>query len=141
MKLSTLPLFLLAAFFTVSGCSKDSGSGGSGGSGGGSNTPGVINITTPVAGTIATNGSTLTVSGDLTDVDGLSQGKVELRNKTTGSVYFQQISGTGGVTFYRFLWSWTVSGITSLTTATLKITCTDRNNNSVTKEIDIQLDN
>jgi hypothetical protein len=132
---------LLAAFLSFSGCSKDTSSGGGSGSGGGSNTPGVINLTSPGAGVIVTNGTTLTVTGDLTDVDGLSQGRVELRNKNTNSVYFQQISGTGGVTFYRFLWSWVVSGITTLTPATLKITCVDRNNNTITKEIDIQLDN
>lgn len=140
MRLTTLPCILAAILMTITGCSKDTSSGG-GGSGSGTNTPGVINITTPGAGAIYTNGSTITVTGDLTDVDGLSQGRVELRNKTTNSVYFQQISGTGGVTFYRFLWSWVVSGITTLTPATLKITCVDRNNNTIIKELDIQLDN
>lgn len=138
---TTLSLFLAAGLILATGCSKDSSSGGGSGSGSGTNTPGVINITTPGAGAIYTNGSTISVTGDLTDVDGLSQGRVELRNKTTGSVYFQQISGTGGVTFYRFLWSWVVSGITTTTPATLKITCVDRNNNTVIKELDIQLDN
>lgn len=141
MKLTLFFSLIITATTLITGCSKDSSGGGSGGGSGGSNTPGVINLTSPGAGVIVTNGTTLTVTGDLTDVDGLSQGRVELRNKNTNGVYFQQISGTGGVTFYRFLWSWVVSGITTLTPATLKITCVDRNNNIVTKEIDIQLDN
>lgn len=139
MKLKSLTWILAAGFMTIAGCSKDSGSGGGGGTA--ADTPGVINLTTPAAGIIATNGTVLRIEGDLTDVDGLSQGRVELKNKTTNAVLFQQISSTGGVSFYRFSWSWTVSGITTLTPATLKISCVDRNNKIVILERDIQLDN
>lgn len=139
MKLTSF-YFLVTGILLITGCSKDSGTSGGGG-GTAADTPSVINITTPGAGVIATNGTTLRVEGDLTDVDGLSQGRVELRNKSNGSVFFSQISGTGGVSFYRFSWSWVVSGITTLTPAILKVTSVDRNNKIVIKEIEIQLDN
>jgi hypothetical protein len=65
---------------------------------------------------------------------------VEIRNKTTGAILFQQSSTTGNVGFYRFLWNWTVTGVTGPTTATVKVIAKDKLNNEVFKEMDVQLD-
>jgi hypothetical protein len=95
----------------------------------------------PSAGTIYPNGTPLRAEGDMTDTDGLSNARVEIRNKTTGSIYFQQSNSTGGVSFFRFGFSWTVTGVTGVTTAVVKVTATDRNSKQVSKEVEVLLDN
>lgn len=137
----TVRIISLAAFValvTTAGCKKDSGGGSTTPP---TDTPGIINVTTPGVNAIYTNGSSLNITGDLTDVDGLSQGKVEVKKNSDNSVLFTQTSSTGGVSFYRFNWAWTISGITTITPCTVKITCTDRYSRVVTKEVAIQLDN
>lgn len=100
-----------------------------------------IQVDFPTTGTIYINGSTLTVSGTITDTDNLSSAKVEIKNKSTGVVLNQQSSTTGTVSFYRFQWGWMVSGITVSTPATVKITSTDKLGYVVSKQIDVTLDN
>lgn len=107
----------------------------------GPNVASVINITTPGIGVIYTNGSTLKIEGDVTDNNGLATVRVEVKNKTTNAILFQQSSTAGNATFYRFLWNWVVTGITTITPATVKITAKDLQSNEVSKEVDISLDN
>lgn len=77
----------------------------------------------------------------MTDNHVLATAKVEIRNKTTGTILFQQTSATGNVSLYRFLWNWTVSGITSPITATVKVIAIDTRSNQVSKEVDVTLTN
>ena len=71
----------------------------------------------------------------------MSSVRIEVKNKTTNAVLFQQSSPAGNATFYRFLWNWVVTGITTITPATVKITAKDLQSNEVVKEVDITLDN
>jgi hypothetical protein len=103
--------------------------------------PGNINITAPVSGTIYDNNFTLITAGDMSDDNVLTSAKVEVRNKITGAILFQQTTSTGNVTFYRFQWSWIVTGITAPFTATVKVTATDSQSNQTIKEVDIILSN
>ena len=103
--------------------------------------PGNIDITTPVAGTIYDNGFVLKTEGGINDDNGVTTAKVEIRNKTTGAVLFQQTSAAGNITLYHFLWNWTVSGITGTFTATVKVTAIDRLSNQIFKEVDVTLSN
>lgn len=103
--------------------------------------PGTITITLPVTGTIYDNGFSLRTEGEMSDDNGLGSAKVEVRNKTTGAILFQQTSTPGNVTFYRFAWSWTVTGITSPITATVKVIAIDKLSNQVIKEVDVTLSN
>jgi hypothetical protein len=102
--------------------------------------PSVITIRSPVSSIIYTNGSTMAIEGDIADNNVLSSAKVEIRNKTSGAVLFQQSSPTGNVGFYFFLWNWTITGITGPTVVTVKIIAVDKLGNQVFKEVDAQLD-
>ncbi|HMU46967.1 MAG TPA: hypothetical protein PKC72_11395 [Chitinophagaceae bacterium] len=101
----------------------------------------IINITSPATLAIYLNGSNLTIEGDMSDDNVLSQARVEIRNKSTNAILFQQASSTGNVGFYRFLWNWTITGITTTTMATVKVIAKDKLSNEVSKEVDITLDN
>jgi hypothetical protein len=102
---------------------------------------GNIDITTPVANTIYDNGNVLKTEGGISDANGVATAKVEIRNKTTGAILFQQTSTAGNITLYHFLWNWTVTGITGIITATVKVTAIDRLSNQVFKEVDVTLSN
>lgn len=101
--------------------------------------PAVITTTVPAANTTYINGSILQVRGNVTDNNGLSTARVEIKNNATNAILYQQNQSTGNVTYYDLNWDWTVTGITSATNATVKITVTDRYNNQVTKDIPVIL--
>ena len=99
-----------------------------------------ILITSPSPAAIYINGGTLKVEGEMSDNNVLTNAKVEIRNKATGAILYQQSTSTGNVGFYRFLWNWTVTGVTAPVTATVKVIAKDKLNNEVFKEMDVQLD-
>ena len=103
--------------------------------------PSVFQIDFPHTGVTYTNGYNLVISGTITDNNTVSTAKVEIKNKTTGAVLFQQTSAAGNVYLYRFSWNWIVTGITGSTLATVKITSTDLYNNQASSQMDITLDN
>jgi hypothetical protein len=100
-----------------------------------------ITITQPATGLTFLNGSVIQVRGVIIDNNGISAAKIEIRNKTTGALYFGQQTPTPYVTYYNFSWDWTVTGITAVTPAVIKITCIDKYNYEVSEEIDINLSN
>ena len=104
-------------------------------------TPATITFTTPASGVIYTNGSSLKIDGITNDGNGISSVRVEVKNKATGVMLFQQLTDTGGTTFYRFVWNWTVTGITAPTLATVKVVVKDVQSNEVTAQVDVNLDN
>ena len=132
-------LFIFISFISLT-CSKSSSNDNN------NNTPPAdspsdIQIDYPGTGVTYTNGFNLVVSGTITDNNTVATAKVEIKNKTTGAVLYQQTSSAGNVYLYRFSWNWTVSGILVTTPATVKITSTDFYNYQVSKEINITLDN
>jgi hypothetical protein len=134
MKYRILFLSAIAAIvFFSAGCSKDDDNNTP------ADSPGVITITTPAANTTYINGSILQVRGNVTDNNALSTARVEIKNNATNAILYQQNQSTGNVTYYGLNWDWTVTGITSATNATVKITVTDRYNNQVTKDIPVVL--
>lgn len=102
--------------------------------------PGEITITYPTPLVIFINGSVLKVEGEMTDNNVLSLARVEIRNKTTNAILFQQSNTTGNVGYFFFQWNWTVTGITSTTQAIIKVFAKDKLSNEVSKEIEITLD-
>jgi hypothetical protein len=103
--------------------------------------PSAIVIDFPTAGTLYINGANITITGTIVDNNVLSQARVEIRNKTTGALLNQQAVSTSNVTFYRYTFNWTVTGITAPTQGAVKIIAKDKNNFEVSKEVDILLDN
>jgi hypothetical protein len=128
-------LFLLIIAFLAFNCSKK------GSTATPADSPSVITINAPVTGVFVTNGSSLNISGDMTDNNALVSTKVEIKNKNTGTVYNTQSANTGNVTFYHFSWNWTVTGITTLTPAVVRVTSKDRYGYEVFSEVEITLDN
>ena len=126
--LSLSALLILA----ITGCEKDGSSE--------PEVPSTITITSPSPSAIYINGAVLKVEGEMSDNNVLATARVEIRNKTTGAILFQQSTSTGNVGFYRFLWNWTVTGVTAPFTATVKVVAKDKLNNEVFKEMDVQLD-
>lgn len=102
--------------------------------------PSVITIRSPSASVLYVNGSTMSIEGDISDNNVLNSARVEIRNKATSAVLFQQTSTTGNVGFYMFQWNWAITGITSATTVTVKVIAKDKLGNEVFKEMDAQID-
>jgi hypothetical protein len=103
--------------------------------------PGTIDITSPAASTTYDNGLVLKTEGAMNDENGLTSAKLEIRNKATSAILFQQTTTTGNITLYHFLWNWTVSGMTAPITATVRVTAIDKLSNQVFQEVDIILTN
>ncbi len=101
----------------------------------------IITITVPASGVIYPNGSTLRVDGTATDDNGLSTVRIEIKNKATGVLLYQQQSAAGSTTFYRFVWNWVVNGITSPTVATVRVIAKDLKLNEISKLVEVTLDN
>lgn len=131
-RLSFLSIIAAIAIFS-SGCSKDDDNNTP------ADSPAVITTTLPASNTTYINGSILQVRGNVTDNNGLSTARVEIKNNATNAILYQQNQSTGNVSYYDLNWDWTVTGITSATNATVKITVTDRYNNQVTKDIPVIL--
>lgn len=134
MKTIAIPLLSLLIAITTINCKKDDG-----GTTNTTDTPGTITITIPTVGNIFINGTPLRVEGEMTDMNVLATARVEIKNKTTGAVLFQQSNPTSNVSFFRFMFSWTVSGISAQTPATIKVTAIDKLSNQVSKEVDVIL--
>ena len=134
-KISFIAIFF--SFLLISaGCKKDSSGGGGGGTT--SDSPSIIQITTPASGGIYFNGATLQVRGNITDINGLTSAKLEIKN-SGGTVLYQSNTLTGSVTYFNLLWDWTVSGIVGSVPATVVVTATDYNSKVITKSVDITL--
>ena len=128
---------LVISIIFTGACKKDSGSD----TPTTDSSPSVIVIDIPTTGAIYLNGFNMNVTGTITDNNNLSTAKLEIRNKTTGAILNQQTSTTGTVSFYRYNWNWTVTGISATTPAVVKIIAKDKNGFEITKEVDITLDN
>lgn len=137
MKLLTL-LAVGLAMTTFTGCKKDNNNGGGGGA---AESPSVITINMPTTGQISLNGTALRVEGTIADNNSMASARVEIKNKTSGAIYYSQNTTTPNTTFYRFDWTWTVTGITAPTAITVKVTAKDANNVEISKSVDLTLDN
>jgi hypothetical protein len=98
-----------------------------------------ILITSPSPAGLYVNGGTMGIEGEMSDDNVLTNAKVEIRNKATGAILYQQSTSTGNVGFYRFLWNWTITGVTAPVTTTVKVIAKDKLNNEVFKEMDVQI--
>lgn len=125
---------LAGAVFILNSCKKDSSSPPA-------NVASVITVDNPTTGLICPNGSPININGTISDDNGLSTAKVEVKNKSTNVTLYQATINTGNTTFYRFTWSYTLTGNTSYVPGSVKVTAKDQLGNEVSKEVDIFLDN
>jgi hypothetical protein len=134
MRYQIVSFTIIAAFISLaSGCSKNDNNSTP------ADSPAIITTTSPAPNTTYINGSVLQIRGNVTDNNGLKTAKVEIKNNANSSILYQQNQSTGNVTYFDLNWDWTLTGITTLVNATVRITITDRYNNQVTKDIPVVL--
>jgi hypothetical protein len=128
-----IPLLCLFVLSLAMSCKKDSDNGGQ-------NLPTEVVVQLPTAGQIVLNGTNLKVEGTVTDNNVIANVSVQIRNKATGAVLYSSSVSTASVTFYRYVFNWTVSGITASTVATVKVTGKDVGGGEAFKEVDVNLE-
>lgn len=135
-KMMAMRLIISALAFTaLAACSKDDNNNNN-------STPdnaAVITFTTPNAGITYLNGDNLRVQGEINDADVVKTARVQIKNKSTNAVYYEQTISVGNLLTYPFLWNWTVTGISAPQTATVTVTSTDTKGNNTSKSVDINL--
>jgi len=131
MKQLTTTIIFIASVVLIASCKKS-------GSGSKDTTPPVITFIAPAANGFYAAGDTVTVRGTITD-DNVSTASIEIRNKTTNAVLYQQTSTAGNVSFYNFLWKWK-NTVSAITPASVKVVATDASGNQTNLEINITLD-
>ena len=100
--------------------------------------PPVISFLTPVANTYYAFGDTVSIRGSITD-ENVASASVEIRNKTTNAILFQQTSLAGNVALYNFLWKWK-NTVATLTPAKVKVVASDAAGNEAQLEVEVSLD-
>ncbi|MBL7738512.1 MAG: hypothetical protein JNK14_04785 [Chitinophagaceae bacterium] len=132
----------------VVSCSKGGNTGGDDGSGGGNGNPHIVNaqdsippvieITTPTANQVFTSGSTINVTGKVTDGDGLYQGSIRITNDATGSLLKEQLYVIHGVPQYNFNVSHSVA-VGSVADYTITVTFEDHGLNNTSKAVKVKV--
>lgn len=100
---------------------------------------GTITYTSPIAGSVYDNGFVINIEGEMADNNRIGTAKLEIRNKTTNALLNTQSVNLGTVTFYRFDWSWPVTGITAATPAIVRVLNIDKLGNIIQKDVEVTL--
>ncbi|HNR15503.1 MAG TPA: hypothetical protein PKG90_02430 [Chitinophagaceae bacterium] len=99
----------------------------------------VITINTPVSGFTYLNGGIMRIEGEINDPDKVATARVQVKNKTTNTVYFDQTSQAGNITHFFFLWDWNISGISSPVVASVIITAKDVRGFEISRSTDVNI--
>ena len=102
--------------------------------------PGTATITSLSTIAIYLNGTDLKIAGTMTDNNVLASARVEVKNKTSNAILFQQNTPTGNVTYFAFDWTWRITGVTSSIIVIVKVVAIDKLGNETSKEMEIKLD-
>src|ERR1044071_6584147 len=105
-----IALLATVTFFIFISCKK---------SGSKDSTAPVITFIIPGANAYYAAGDTVTIRGTITD-EKISSASIEIRNKTTNTVLYQQTSSAGNAAAYNFLWKWK-NTVSALTPAAVKV--------------------
>jgi hypothetical protein len=118
--------------------------GGNGGGGGphiidlNDTIPPALDIYTPTANQVFTNGNTIGITGKVTDNGGLYRGTIKITNDATGAVVKEQLYEIHGFQSYNF----NISHTTSVTTAsdyTVTVSFEDHGYNTTTKSVKVKI--
>src|SRR5688572_27491105 len=116
-------IWLLVLGVTILACSKGGGLGEYNGGGGGhvnapfDTIPPVVTINSPAPDQVFSSGATISVSGNISDNNGLYRGSIRITNDADGTVLKEQSYEIHGLTSYNFniSSSATVSAVTNYT--------------------------
>lgn len=136
--------FRVAFVVLLAACSKG-GSSSSDDGGGGTHIPSpndttapLLDIYTPTDSQVFTSGSTITITGRLTDDLGLYRGTIKITNDANGDILKNQAYEIHGLRLYDF----SLAYVTSVTTAsdyTVTVSFEDHGYNSVTKSVKVKV--
>jgi hypothetical protein len=143
MKTVRTTILFFAIGTTILSCSKGGGSGGNGNGGGHINNPSdtvapVLTINNPVQDQVFTSGSTINVSGSITDNLGLYRGSVRITNDANGAVLKEQLYEIHGLIIYNFNVSYTAV-VTTAADYTVTVWYEDHGYNSATRSVKIKV--
>ena len=105
-------LVLVVSLSTISGCVKGDGvvdDGNGNGNGNGPHiintqdtTPPVVELYTPIPNQVFSSGSSITITGKVSDGDGLYQGRIRITDDANGTILKEQLYIIHGITQYNF---------------------------------------
>ncbi|MGQ0738586.1 MAG: hypothetical protein ACT4OJ_05955 [Bacteroidota bacterium] len=141
-----IKIVLIAAVFTgLLACSKggaitDDGNGGGGGhvTTPSDTIPPELVITTPADNQVFASGNAVSITGRITDNNGLYRGSIRMINDADGTVIKEQAYEIHGITAYNFNISHTVS-VSVTSNYTVTVWFEDHGYNSVTKSVKIKV--
>lgn len=139
--ISTISFFIITA--AVISCSKGS-AGGDDGNGGGHNvnpsdtTAPVLTISTPVTDQVFSGGSTISITGRITDDLGLYRGTIMVINDANAVVEKEQAYEIHGLLAYNFAIGY-IPSVSTQTNYTVTVSFEDHGYNSTTKSVKIKV--
>ncbi len=100
--------------------------------------PPVIEFTTPTEGQVFSNGSTISMTGKITDDNGLYRGTIRITNDATSGKVFEQPYEIHGLLLYNFNLSHVIN-VTTPTDFTVTASFEDHGQNLTTKSVKIKV--
>jgi hypothetical protein len=100
--------------------------------------PPVIELLTPVTNQVFNPGDMVSVTGKVTDGDGLYQGSIRITNDANNNILKEQLYVIHGITQYDFSVSQALS-VTAVTNCTVTVVFEDHGLNTVTKSVKIKI--
>ena len=145
MKKSLASIAFRVAFVVfLAACSK-TGSSSSDDGGGGTHIPSpndttapLLDIYTPTANQVFTSGSSINVTGRLTDDLGLYRGTIKITNDANGDILKNQAYEIHGLRLYDFSFSY-VASVIATSDYTVTVSFEDHGYNSVTKSVKVKV--
>jgi hypothetical protein len=134
---------LVAGLMTA--CSKSGNSTDDGGGGGGPHivtdndtTRPVLTVTTPLNNQLYANGSSISVSGTITDDMGLYRGSIRITNDVTGEILKEQLYEIHGIRSYNFNVP-AIATVTAVTDYTVSVFFEDHGLNSISQTLKVKM--
>lgn len=136
----------LAFMIFLAGCAK-SGAGTVEDNGGGNNPhinnpadtiPPSVEITTPVPDQVFSTGNVISVTGKVTDGDGLYRGNIRITNNVNGAVLKEQLYEIHGILLYNFNVSHTAS-VSAVSDYTVTVSFEDHGQNITSKSVKVKV--
>lgn len=143
MKIFTGAILFFFCTLLVLSCSKGSSGDDSNGGGGHINNPSdttapVLTISAPIADQVYSGGSTISITGRITDDLGLYRGSIRVVNDATSIVEKEQLYEIHGLLGYNFGIGFLPS-VSAITNYTVTVSFEDHGNNSASKSIKIKV--
>lgn len=133
---------------TIAGCSRGGSMDDPGGGGGGNNNPHVYNpqdtvpplveVHTPVADQVFSSGGVISVTGKVTDADGLYRGSIRITKDGSGELLKEQLYEIHGIVQYNYSLAYTAA-VTAPADYTVTVLFEDHGQNTGTRTVKVKI--